>query len=270
MIKPKKALGQNFLIDKNILLKIFDSIEVNPNDFILEIGPGTGALTEYILNRKPKKFVAVDIDERSIEFLKEKFPLAEYPFFDILQSDIRKIELTKYFNSEIYNRNIVVGNIPYNISADIFFWIFSYRDLITKSILMVQKEVAQRLNAKPKTKNYGLLSLVINLIGTAKILFDVSPNCFYPRPKVTSSVIELKFDKKLTNQEFEDLLSLFKAAFSQRRKVLKNSLSTYLSNTKIETGFLKSDVFLKYCSKRAEELEVENYIELMNEIKRFR
>ena len=270
MIKPKKSLGQNFLTDKNILKKISVAINATSNDFVLEIGPGTGALTEFIIKSKPKKFVAVDVDERSIELLNEKYSISDYPFLEIIHSDIRKINFQELVSSAECREVIVAGNIPYNISADIFFWVFSNRNIIDKVILMIQKEVAQRINSKKGTKTYGILSVVLNYIGKSKILFDVSPHCFYPKPKVTSSVIELKFDKKVSDSDFKEFVALVKACFGQRRKVLKNSLSTYLSDNNINSGELNSVILNKYFSKRAEELGVEDFVVMMNELRRLK
>jgi 16S rRNA (adenine1518-N6/adenine1519-N6)-dimethyltransferase len=135
---------------------------------------------------------------------------------------------------------------------------------------MIQKEVAQRINSKKGTKTYGILSVVLNYIGKSKILFDVSPHCFYPKPKVTSSVIELTFDKEVNDLDFKEFVGLVKACFGQRRKVLKNSLSTYLSNFNINSSEVNSELLERYFAKRAEELEVKDFVLMMNEIRRIK
>ncbi len=269
-ISPKKSLGQNFLIDKNISKKIADSLECKSNDIIIEIGCGTGALTEQLLSRKPKFLYSVDIDKRAIEAVNTLLSATEYKNYKIIHSDIRDIkidELTETKDTSQLNVK-VIGNIPYNISGDILFWIFEQRKIITKAIIMVQKEVAQRLTSKAGTKSYGITTVAMNLTSECKALFDVSPKCFYPVPKVTSTVIEITPLQNLFPEiDFDELMKLIKSAFNQRRKVLRNALSNYIQKYGIIIDDL-DDSKSKYISDilllRAEKLTAEEYVKLYN------
>ncbi|MFC2131165.1 16S rRNA (adenine(1518)-N(6)/adenine(1519)-N(6))-dimethyltransferase RsmA [Bacteroidota bacterium] len=275
-IKPKKSLGQHFLNDKNILLRIAGSINCSDSDIIIEIGPGTGALTEYILNKVPKHLFSVEIDKRAVEALYKSFPVDKLNNFDIINSDIRNINIRNLLSEYGFDDNIikVIGNIPYNISADIFFWIFNQSNIIDKAVLMVQKEVAQRLCAKPRTKSYGILTVAVNVTGSCKTLFDVSPECFFPKPKVTSSVIEIMLENNKFNQmNFKTIMNIVKSAFSHRRKVIRNSMKSYFTNEGIDfSEFQKihNTKYPDYFSKRAEELSPEDFIKLYHSISEFK
>jgi len=228
-----------------------------------------GALTELLIAEKCR-LIAVDTDERVIEHLTEKYNEHN---FELIHSDIRLIDLNgllkKYNSSKIK----IIGNIPYNISSDISFWLFENSALIQTAVIMFQKEVAQRFTAKTRTKDYGILTVALDLTGTAKILFDVSPNCFYPKPEVTSSVVKFVFKNEI-NENFSEIMTLVKSAFNQRRKTLRNALKVYVENmtgSSIDeiikssasnkfVGELPPDVFFK----RAEELTVGNFIGIYN------
>lgn len=267
-ILPKKSLGQNFLIDKNISRKIIDSLEIKSNDFIIEIGCGTGALTELLLKSEPRFLLSYDIDQRAVDSVKKTLAGTNYNNYEIIHSDIRSVQISDLINK--YNSNSgkvkIIGNIPYNISGDILFWIFEQCNLINKSIIMMQKEVAQRLTAKPKTKSYGITTVAMNLIGDCKLLFDVSPKCFYPVPKVTSTVVEIiPDDKKYSNINFKEIMTLVKLAFNQRRKILRNALKEYILE---KVGIEKNDTITinisQYLTQRAEQLTVNDFIYLYN------
>ncbi len=230
MLKPRKSLGQNFLKDQNVIRKIIETFNPLPGDMILEIGPGTGALTDLLL-KSDVILYAVELDNRALDLLSEKYPQFRYPNFQLINSDILKIDLTQTVtNISEENKISIIGNIPYNISSDIFFWLFEQKQLISKAQLMIQKEVGQRLTAKLGTKAYGILTIAMELAGSCTQKFDVSPNCFFPVPKVTSSIIEMSFNSDYTMYEFTKVLSIVKSAFNQRRKTLRNSLANYLSS----------------------------------------
>ena len=199
-IKPKKSLGQNFLIDKNIIKKIIETEHINSDDFILEIGPGTGNLTESILNKKPKKIFVIEKDERLVNLLSERFKNQ----ITIINEDILKISEHLISNDEL----IVFGNLPYNISTQILSkWIISaYNKKWYKSlILMFQKEVANRILAKTNSKNYGRLTILSNWKLNVEKVFDISAFCFSPKPKVESSLLKFTPKKKILKSKMQKI-----------------------------------------------------------------
>ncbi len=261
MITPKKSLGQNFLTDKNISSKIVDSLGICDGDLVLEIGPGMGALTG-LLFEKNCKLIAVDADLRAIELLRKTYLR---PNFELIHSDIREINLPELMKINNSNKIKIIGNIPYNISSDISFWLMENSELIESAIIMFQKEVAQRFAAKLRTKDYGILTVALNLVGSGKILFDVSPNCFYPKPEVTSSIFKFAFNDG-KNENFTEIKEIVRAAFNQRRKTLRNALKNLLE---IKTGKKIDEVAIELknrgmdvLSKRAEELTADDFTKL--------
>ena len=255
-VTPKKSLGQNFLLDKNISNKIVGLLGNIENKDILEIGPGMGALTDILL-AKQAKVLAIDKDSNAVEYLTEKYKDKEN--LKILNSDIRTIDLSKLYNNKIS----VIGNIPYNISTDILFWLLEHSNYIDQAVLTVQREVAERLCAKHKTKSYGITTVAVQLYGTAKIIFHIPPKAFFPAPKVTSSVLKIEFNDHINNSENKQIMSLVRTAFSQRRKMINNSIKQYLSNNNIESDLLAQYLEkenLKYLTQRAEELTVEDFV----------
>ncbi len=266
-IKPKKSLGQNFLVDRNIAKKIVDSFETFDEDIILEIGPGTGSLTEFLADRNCN-LILVEIDTRAIEILKKKF--SHISKIKLINEDFTKIDLQKIlsafdnhlnsdktFDTSISGKKIkIIGNIPYYITSQVLFKIFENSEIIHSSILTIQKEVAQRITAASGSKEYGILSLATKINGEARILFDIPPSCFYPPPKVVSSVVELKIQRKFSKFEFDEIMLLIRTAFNQRRKIIKNSLKDYISRRvsnekELEIIMNRLDDFLQ---KRPEEL----------------
>jgi 16S rRNA (adenine1518-N6/adenine1519-N6)-dimethyltransferase len=217
-IRPKKSLGQHFLQDGNVIKMIADTIPAGADDLVIEIGPGTGMLTKELINRY-KNVRAIELDGRSVEYLNEKFP-----GLDVIHADILKISwddlLAGYEASDVH----VVGNLPYFITSQILFGILSERSRLKSATLMMQKEVAQRLVAQPGTKEYGILSVQVQLMSSPEIVFDVSANSFFPPPKVTSSVVLLKFDRPELQCSDKNLKTVVRTAFQQRRKKLSNSL----------------------------------------------
>ena len=248
MIAPKKSLGQNFLTDKNISRKIVAAIAPTAGDFILEIGPGTGALTE-LLAETEARILAVEIDKRAVEVLQSKF--AQKENLRIVHEDFSKFDFRVADEFASGERLKVAGNIPYYLTSEIIFRLIENSSKISRVVLMIQKEVAQRLVAQPRTKDYGILTVAIGLCARAKILFDVPPSCFFPRPKVTSSVIEITFKRGEENLFDNGLMRFVRAAFNQRRKTLSNSLSAY--------SVRECPEFAEYLNKRAEELTFDEF-----------
>ena len=222
-VKAKKSLGQNFLIDKNILKKIVDVGNINSNDKVLEIGPGTGNLTEYIVKANPKTIIVVEKDFNLTKLLKNKFKKK----VKIINDDILK--LSEDFYDEKF---IIYGNLPYNISTQILaFWCLSKKIKVKKLILMFQKEVADRIVAKVNTKNYSRITILSNWKFYIKKLFDINPECFSPRPKIKSSLLEFTPKKNIVDIKYpkniEKITNIF---FSQRRKMVKKNFIKLFKN----------------------------------------
>jgi 16S rRNA (adenine1518-N6/adenine1519-N6)-dimethyltransferase len=254
-IKPLKRFGQNYLVDKNIINKIITTFNPQHDDVIVEIGPGTGSLTR-ILYEKNIPFTAIEIDTRVINDLKKELPHLEIINKDFLDTDLKKIS-----NS---NRRIrLIGNIPYYITSSILFKLFENREIISDALLMVQLEVAKRMTANKSTKDYGILSVLLNYFSTTKICFKISPNVFYPRPKVWSAIVKISFDKKCDESiNDNDFIQIVKAAFGNRRKTLKNSLSNSIF------GIENIDTNKFPLNRRAEELSIQEFVELTKLLRR--
>jgi 16S rRNA (adenine1518-N6/adenine1519-N6)-dimethyltransferase len=243
--KTKKSLGQHFLTDNNIIAKILTSVEAGEGDRIIEIGPGTGALTKWLV-KSHTDVHAIEVDERAAEILNN-----ELPELHLHQKDVLKVRWEEMVQST--GKNIVLGNLPYYITSPILFSVLEKRALFTEAIFMMQKEVAQRLVASPSSKEYGILSVQTQLMSSPEILFDVSPNSFSPPPKVMSSVIKLRFDKPALACSDQMLKRVVRTAFNQRRKKLSNALKPVL-------GDVQPDGF-DY-SKRAEDWQPDIYADL--------
>jgi len=221
-IKPRKKLGQSFLLDKNIIQKIAAVANISDDDVVLEIGSGIGVLTEEIA-AKARRLIAVELDEKLSELLKDK--LARYDNVEIHNTDILKFDFGSL--ADRYKTKIkVVGNVPYNISSPLIFHLLSYRHVISDFTLMLQKEVVERLVAEPDNKSYGVPSVILQMFAEVEKVLDVPATCFYPRPKVESAVIKGAFREKslvaLADEEF--FIKLVRASFAQRRKTLLNNL----------------------------------------------
>ena len=255
-IKPKKSLGQNFLSDKNIIRKIVDVGKINSRDAIIEIGPGTGNLTEYILKKKPKKIILIEKDYKLVKSLYEKFNNdVNIENKDILNFELKNISKQKF---------IIYGNLPYNISTQILTkWIKDREkfESCKKLILMFQKEVANRIIAKTNSKNYGRLSIIANWRLDVKKEFDISSNSFFPKPKVDSTLLSFIPKRKYYNiNNPENLEKITKIFFNQRRKMIKNPLKQIFKNPDIVVKKLNLDVNL-----RPQNLSPLNYFEITKE-----
>lgn len=245
-IQPKKSLGQNFLKDKNIAQKIVHSLQANQDDLIVEIGPGTGALTEYIYPRFPN-YVAIELDKRAIEFLNET-----YPNLSIIESDVLKVNFES-LKTKDNQRIFVIGNIPYYITSPILFHLFDQSKAIHQAVIMMQLEVAQRLTAVPRNKDYGILTIQTEFFSQAEILFKVPKQVFFPIPNVDSAVVSFFMKKNIETNLIKPLKLIVRTAFNQRRKKLSNALKPVLSeNFSIEP----------WADKRAEELTTQDFVKL--------
>lgn len=249
-VQPLKKFGQNYLQDRNILLKIIEEINPEPDDSLIEIGPGMGALTGELAARL-NTFIAVEIDSRVAEELRASFPNLMLINEDFLKIDFSRIEKLPG------KRFRIAGNIPYNITSPILFKLIENHKDINDAVFMIQYEVARRLTAEKGTKDYGILAVVLNYFADVKFCFKVSPNVFYPRPKVFSAVVHLKFRELATDDKFNRLfIKVVKACFGNRRKTLKNSLNNSIFGS---TDFTGSPVNLQL---RAEQLNQEDFISL--------
>lgn len=221
-IKPRKSLGQSFLIERSIIENIAATANITKEDVVVEIGSGIGVLTEK-LAENAAKLIAVELDNRLVEVLKEKF--FKYENVQICSGDILKFDF-RTITVDQQHKMKVVGNIPYNISSPLLFHLFSFRKIISSFVLMLQKEVVQRLVAHPGSKNYGVPSVILQMFTDLEKVMDVPAVCFYPRPKVDSSVIKGCFfeNPKIELLDEEFFIKLVRESFSQRRKTLINNL----------------------------------------------
>ena len=251
-LRPKKSFGQNFLINESVSQRITAAIlEHRKGDRILEVGPGKGALTKYLVEEKNIHFKAVEADWDMVHHLQQTHALDHD---QLIQQDFLKLPLEKVFDREEYN---IVGNFPYNISSQILFRIEKYRDCVPVVIGMFQKEVAERIASGPGSKVYGVISVLLQASYEPSILFKVQPGSFYPAPKVTSAILLLK---RKRDYEIPCDRKLFRAvvknSFNQRRKMLRNTLKS----------FIKEDHLfeLEVMKERPEQLSLDDFIELTN------
>ena len=255
-IKPKKSLGQNFLSDKNIIKAIVEVGNIKDNNLVLEIGPGTGNLTEFILKKNPKIFFVIEKDYNLVKLLYKKFNNK----INIINKDVLNFELNEVLKEKI----IIYGNLPYNISTEILIkWITDSKkfESCKKLILMFQKEVADRIMAKTNSKNYGRLSIISNWRMNIKKEFDISPNCFFPKPKVNSTLLSFEPKKKYFNiKKPYNLEKITKVFFNQRRKMIKNPLKQIFKKPDMILEKLKLDINL-----RPQNLSPLNYFEITKE-----
>ena len=251
-VKPKKSLGQHFLTDHNIARKIVDALPSEPAA-ILEVGPGTGILSSYLLALPGMAPRFIETDAEAVEFLIDKFP---HISDKLIHGDFLRLDLMK----AMPGRYQLVGNLPYNISSQIFFRMLDDRERITSAVVMIQKEVADRITSPPGNKVYGILSVLLQTWFDIEYLFTVPPGVFNPPPKVKSAVIRLR------RNGVHDIgcdpafyFRLVKTAFNQRRKTLRNALKPL-------TGIIPGSHLDEVLSKRAEQLGVEDFIGLCREL----
>ena len=261
----QKKFGQNFLIDTHVLDKIIAAAEITKDDFVLEIGPGIGTMTQY-LACAARKVVAVEIDKALIPILEDT--LSDYDNARVINNDVLKVDIAKLAEEENGGKPIkVVANLPYYITTPIIMGLFENHVPIKSITVMVQKEVADRMQVGPGTKDYGALSLAVQYYAKPEIVANVPPNCFMPRPKVGSAVIKLtRYEKPPVEVHDERLMfRLIRASFNQRRKTLvngiKNSGDFSLGKEEIENIFEKCGLPLNI---RGEALTLEQFAMLAN------
>lgn len=254
IVTPKKFLGQHFLKDLNIAQNIADSLNVNGPTNVLEIGPGMGVLTQFLLKNPSINLQVVELDRESVVYLNENFPALKGR---ILAEDFLKLDLGKLFDGEPF---YVIGNYPYNISSQIFFKVLEYRDRVPVCSGMIQKEVAERMASKPNCKAYGILSVLLQAFYDIEYLFTVHEYVFDPPPKVKSAVIRMvRNDVKKLDCDESLFIKVVKTSFNQRRKMLRNSIAQLVAK---ESSLLKDPIM----TKRPEQLSVQDFIDLTNKV----
>ena len=253
-LKPKKSLGQNFLIDKNIINKIIEVSEINSGDEILEVGPGTGNLTKSIVSKKPKKIYLIEKDENLANALERQY----LDRVSIIKKDILKIPY-KFYSKKKF---LILGNLPYNISTKILSdWCLNDKLNVSKMILMFQKEVAERILADVNSKEYSRITILSKWKFDIKKVTDVKANSFFPRPKVQSTI--LKFIPKKKFYEIKDpknLEKITKVFFNQRRKMIKKPINILFKNFKF--NYKKFNI---KPSDRPQNINVDKYLQIVNE-----
>jgi len=255
-IKVKKSLGQNFLTDKNVIKSIVDIGIIEDNDVILEVGPGTGNLTEFIFKKNPKQIYAIEKDSNLVNFLNEKFEGK----IEIINEDILNFKINNISDEKF----IIYGNLPYNISTQILTqWIVDHKQFasIKKLILMFQKEVANRIIAKINSKNYGRLSIISNWKLNIKKEFDINPKSFFPKPKVDSTLLSFVPRKDFFHiKKPANLEKITRIFFNQRRKMIKNPLRQIFKDPDQIAEKLKLNINL-----RPQNLSPKNYFDITTE-----
>ena len=267
-IRANKSLGQNFLIDENVVEKIIDGSDVNNNDLIIEIGPGLGTLTKFLLE-KANKVISIELDKKMIKILEDRFSL--YDNFQLLHGDILKVDLSSIIRKEKENSNIkqvkIVANLPYYITTPIIMKLLEEELDLNSITVMVQKEVADRLISNPGEKDAGAITYSVYYYATSESILEVPKNSFIPEPEVTSKVIKLILRKTppVSVKNKEVMFRIIKSSFIQRRKTLLNALT----NTKV---FLNKEEGIRILNKlnlpydiRAEKLTLQDFANLTDE-----
>jgi len=253
LVRAKKHLGQHFLTDKKVAAKIVDGL-VHTDQYrqVLEVGPGMGILSDILLQRENLETFMIDIDVESYHFLNDKYPQMGSR---LIHGDFLKMNLTSVFPGKF----AIIGNFPYNISSQILFKILEHRDQVVEMVGMFQKEVAERCASGSGTKDYGILSVLIQAYYNIEYLFTVKPGTFNPPPKVNSGVIRLSRNERVELPCDEKLFwTVVKSGFNQRRKTLRNALSGVLPKVKMDDHW--------FFEKRAEQLSVEEFITLTQHV----
>ena len=253
-LKPKKSLGQNFLLDKNIIYKIIHTAKIRSSDVVLEIGPGTGNLTKFIVAQKPKKIYLIEKDENLANDLEKQY----LDNISIIKKDILKIPYDFYSGKKF----LILGNLPYNISTKILSELCLNKNLIvSKMILMFQKEVAERILANVNSKNYGRITILCKWKFNIKKITDVKPNSFFPKPKVHSTVLEFVSKRKFHEiKDPKNLEKITRVFFSQRRKMIKKPINILFKNFQFD--YKKFNI---KPSDRPQNIDIKEYLEIVNE-----
>jgi len=271
-VRPKKNLGQHFLTDLTIARRIADTVDACPDLPVLEVGPGMGVMTQFLIE-KPRPFKVVEIDSESVDYLKERFSgaltttpsssTAAPQTLTIIEGDFLRMDLSEVFSGQPF---VLTGNYPYDISSQIFFKMLDNRDLIPCCTGMIQREVALRMAAPPGNKQYGILSVLIQAWYDVDYLFTVEPGVFNPPPKVQSAVIRMTRNKTKHLDCDEQLFKrVVKTTFNQRRKMLRVSLRQIFDNQhQASDSFFKNDVM----TRRPEQLSIPEFVELTNMVEK--
>lgn len=267
----QKKFGQNFLIDPHVLDKIINAAEITKEDCVIEIGPGIGSVTQALIDNAGK-VISIEIDDQLIPILTEQFGGCEN--FRLIHKDVLKVDLHKLIAEESPNRRIkVVANLPYYITTPIIMMLLEHNLPIESITVMVQKEVADRMASKPGNKQYGAITVAMNYYCSTSLVANVPQNCFMPRPNVDSAVIKLSLHEKfiVDVDNAEQMLKIIKAAFSQRRKTLLNTLASNgnlgLDKEDLKNALEESGIG---ASTRGETLSLEDYAMLSNFIDNYR
>ena len=258
MIVAKKSLGQNFLRDENVARNIVASLGLQRDDVVVEIGPGSGALTKYLV-KETQTVVGVELDQRAAELLTDTFGSS----LTLLRQDILQVDLHSLTKPH-GKRLRVVGNIPYYITSEILFHLFDQRDAVQDATLMMQKEVAARLTATPRTKDYGILAVATQFHTKPELLFKVSRNSFYPKPNVDSAVVSLAFARELPPCNIGLFTNIVRSTFGKRRKTLRNGLR-YMGFGDKQLDSIGFDL-----TQRPEELTLEQFLNLTSLLEPFK
>jgi len=262
-VRPKKSLGQHFLHDQNAARRIVDSLLPAPNP-VLEIGPGMGVLTKYLVERPDTDLRLIEIDRDSVRYLHKHYPLLDGK---IIEGDFLKLDLKAVFPDKFS----VIGNFPYNISSQIFFRVLECRNQVDQVVCMLQKEVADRIAEKPGSKTYGILSVLLQAYFDIDYVFKVSPGAFTPPPKVMSAVIRLRRNTTARLECNEELfVQVVKAGFNMRRKTLRNALKNLILPAPAGQSPAEVDAFEEMLNQRAEQLSVGSFVYLTNVIEQRR
>ncbi len=265
-IRPKKQLGQNFIVNPAFTEMIVKRAGILPEDMVLEIGPGLGALT-IPLARRAKKIFAVEKDRQIIPILNREILVSGLTNISIIEKDILSVDIKKMVE-DLGGKIVVMGNLPYNISSQILVQLIRSREGISRAVLMFQKELAQRLTAETGCKEYGRLTVMLRYCSDIKKMVDAKASIFYPKPKVDSEVLELKFKKKIDHKAADEafLFKVIKSGFGNRRKTLKNALAASELNMDPHTAKEILETSGIDPIRRAETLTVEEFVRLSNNL----
>ena len=257
-VKPKKNLGQHFLTDLDIARRIADTVDACPDIPVLEVGPGMGVLTQYLMT-KERPLKVVEIDSESVAWLEHHYPTLTD---SIISGDFLRMDLSTLFDGQSF---VLTGNYPYDISSQIFFKMLEYKDFIPCCTGMIQREVAQRIASAPGTKAYGILSVMIQAWYNVEYLFTVDENVFSPPPKVKSAVIRMTRNGRTSlGCDWNLFRQVVKTAFNQRRKMLRVSLRPLFTTRPMSAAFLADEMM----TRRPEQLTIDELAELTNKISR--
>lgn len=262
-LAPKRRYSQNFLTDHSIARKIVASLSIDEQDVVVEIGPGKGALTRWLCASKAHRVIAVDVDERSLAFIRQQ-EWYDADRIALMNKDILLMsitDITMQFPGKVIR---VIGNIPYGITTSILFWLFDRRKSIASAVILMQREVARRCAGRPGSKDYGALSVACWFAARTELLFHVSAGSFFPKPEVTSSIVRLTMrTSDPGGVTFDDFMKFTRAAFSQRRKVMSNTLNSWFRQHGIADTMISGGINgIRLKSTRTEQLNPQQLLEL--------